>query len=348
MAALANAWSERGWEIEILTTHGNGEQTDYPLDPNVRHLPLATTVGPGRQIRIIRDIRRHISHRRPDFVVSFLVFTNILVLMATAGLGIPVFISERLDPRVKKIGKIWHSLRRLTYPLATRLIAQTPTAARLFEPWVPGRVRVIPNPVFPQAEQPGQNEIVHFDRPTILCMGRLMWQKGFDIALEAVALLPASCNEWQLIVLGEGPLRQDLEAQRNRLGLTNRVQFQGRVKNPWPWLRAADLFLLPSRTEGFPNALCEAMAAGLPVASTDCPSGPADIIQDGTDGILIPVSDPAAMATALADLIGSEEKRAGLGSLAPRIVDRFSLSSVLELWDHNFAEISKINNPDLS
>jgi glycosyltransferase involved in cell wall biosynthesis len=274
-------------------------------------------------------------------VVSFLNYTNVLALAACRGLPVPVIVSERADPRVVDIGPAWSALRRLTYRNCALLIAQTPTIARLFEPLACGRVRVIPNPVQLPAATPAAAAAAQpavLQEPTILALGRLHHQKGFDLAIRALALLPAECDAWKLVILGEGPARQELEAIRDELGLAARVSLPGAVPEPGAWLRQAQIFLLPSRSEGFPNALCEAMAAGLPVVAADCRSGPADIITPEVDGLLVPPEDPRALAAALARLARSPELRTRLARNAPAVVERFSLTSVLAAWDGAFRE----------
>jgi GalNAc-alpha-(1->4)-GalNAc-alpha-(1->3)-diNAcBac-PP-undecaprenol alpha-1,4-N-acetyl-D-galactosaminyltransferase len=334
LTTLANAWAEAGHDVTLATTHDDDRAPHFPLSPQVRLRSASVRGGGvGKQLQTIRRLRGLIRAEAPEVVVSFLNYTNVLTLLACRGLAVPVVVSERADPRLQPIGAAWSLLRRIAYRRAACLVVQTTTAARLYEPLAPGRVCVVPNPAV------GPVEAGEFPRDgrTILAVGRLHRLKGFDIALRAMAALPPEMANWRLVVLGEGPARAELEALRGELGLQMRVELAGQVADPTPWLRTAEIFLLSSRAEGFPNVLCEAMAAGLPAVATDCPSGPADIVTPAVDGLLVPAEDPAAMADALARLIAAPELRRQLGARAPGVLHRFSLPAVLAAWEQVLA-----------
>lgn len=136
-----------------------------------------------------------------------------------------------------------------------------------------------------------------------------------------------------MVILGEGPERAALERAIHERGLADRVMLPGVSKNPEEWLRACDLFVLSSRYEGFPNALGEAMACGLPVVSFDCPVGPGEIIIDGEDGLLVPAGDVSALAAALRRLIDNPDEAARMGDRAARVVERFGEEAVAARWE---------------
>lgn len=342
LTQLADHWVDAGHDVLLLTTHDRGGAPHYRTDARVRLASVDPLRGaPLRHPLLVRSLRRAISRERPDVVISFLNYTNIFVLTACRGLGIPVIVSERLDPRVIGIGRSWEVLRRLTYRHAARLVAQTSTAGALYEHLAPGRLVVIPNPVAAPRGAAGMPD--GWPEPpasTVIAVGRLQHQKGFDLALRAFKNLSPEFPAWRFIILGEGPLRGELEQLREDLGLADRVFMPGRVPDPEPWLRQADIFLMSSRSEGFPNALAEAMAVGLPVVSTDCPSGPADLVTNGHDGLLVRPDDAEELARGLRALMVSAELRQRLGSEAVRVVERFSPPAVFAAWDKLVADVA--------
>jgi|SRR6476469_2289104 len=336
---MANYWAAKGWEINLLTFEDDGKKPFYNLDSQISHIHLGIAgsspnpiMGIWNNLTRIQALRSAIINSKPTVVISFMHKTNEIVLLATRWLNVPVVVSERIDPVRHSTGKIWEQLRRWTYPLADRIVVQTKRAGDYFSSRLKKRICVIPNPVLlPPDVKELSNKLL--GERSLIAMGRLVPQKGFDLLLEALAQLKNRYPEWTLTILGEGDLRPQLESLRHELGLGDRVHLLGRVKNPYEFLKQADIFIMSSRFEGFPNALCEAMACGLPVISTDCPNGPREIIRDGVDGILVPNEDVPALAAAMERLMYDEKERKSLGDRAKKITERFGLEKVMLAWE---------------
>jgi glycosyltransferase involved in cell wall biosynthesis len=287
----------------------------------------------------ILALREAIVHLRPRAVISFIDITNIRTLLATKGLDLPVIVSEQCDPYHNNLGEGWEGLRRRCYPQAKYLTTLTEEAATYFSGFMNGKVRVMPNPIATAARPAqGETEIQHKTGRTLLAMGRLSHEKGFDLLLQAFALIAKRQPRWRLQIWGEGLLRSQLEHCARTLGLTERVQLCGFTKHPFEVMRRADLFVVSSRCEGFSNVLAEAMACGLPVVSFDCPSGPRHIVRDGIDGRLVPPQDVPALAATLERLMEDEAERRRLAANAPKVVERFGFEKVMSEWDRLVAE----------
>ena len=344
MALLTGAWVERGWEVVLLLTLAGPTQDAFvELDPRVRvrHLDLyrpshGVVEALAGNLRRLRVIRSAIRASQPDVVLSFMVETNVLTILASLGLRTPVVVEEHIYSSWPPLRPSWRLLRLITYPGAASVIALAPPALATLGLARGRRGRVIPNPVMPPP--PGTAD--PSDPPVIVAMGRLVPQKGYDALLAAFKRVAVRHRDWNLEIWGEGPQRATLERLRDSLGLSGRVTFPGRTREPYGVMRRASLFVMSSRREGFPTVLGEAMACGLPVVSFDCPSGPRELIRDGIDGLLIPPNDVGALAAGIERLIIDRKLARDLASRAPEVIERFALSTVLEQWDQVFADVS--------
>jgi GalNAc-alpha-(1->4)-GalNAc-alpha-(1->3)-diNAcBac-PP-undecaprenol alpha-1,4-N-acetyl-D-galactosaminyltransferase len=344
MAVLTDAWAERGWDVTLLLTQVDEEHGVF-FEPNplvaVKHLDLyRVSRGPidaaRSNLHRIRVLRSAIRASRPDAVLAFITDTNVLAILAMLGEKTPVVVEEHIYSAWPPMPLPWRLLRLLTYPLAASVIGLTPSALATLGPARGRRGRVIPNPVMP----PPPGETNPSAPPTMVAIGRLVPQKGYDILLPAFAQVATAHPDWRLEVWGEGPERPELERLRDALGLSDRVTFPGTTRQPYGVLRRASMFVMSSRREGFPTVLGEAMSCGLPVLSADCPSGPRELIRDGVDGLLVAPGDVQALAAGMERLMADPDLAWRLASRAPEVVERFSLSRVLERWDDVFAEVT--------
>lgn len=342
---LANAWVARGDQVTLVPTYLTKQPEFYPLHDKVTLQWLVDSPGStlsrwlpgvGKWLQMRRLIRRV----KPDVVVSFLTNVNVNVLIAAAGLDVPLIVSERTNPaHSQSAGRTLRFLRRLVYGRARFVVMQTEASVQPFKALVPRArdVVVVPNPLPPGLVDP---HTLRTDSPSprhLVAMGRLVAIKQFDVLIDTFALLAPRHPEWTLTLWGDGPLRDALIERIATLGLSDRVILAGRTSEPWDALSRADLFVMTSRVEGFPNVLLEAMALGRPCVALDCPSGPAELTRHGRDARLVALHDRQGLADALHELMSDEALRHRLGAQAAASVrQRYGLETILASWDAIF------------
>lgn len=337
MAHLVSHWARGGAQVTLLTYEPPGTPSFYALAPGIDYRPLGLAGSSKNLWAALRDnwqrgrqLRAAVKRSRPDVVVSFCAEANVLTLLSMAATGLRVIVSERADPYSHRIGRSWSLLRGLAYRWADAVVVQTRTAAAFFPPAIRRRCVVIPNPVF----DPGSANAPASPRTALrlLAVGRLAPQKAFDLLIEAFARVHARHPDWILRIVGEGEARPALEALAGRLGVADRVQLPGVIEAIQKEYQSAGVFVLSSRYEGFPNAMAEAMAAGLPVVAFDCPGSVAEMMQPGRDGLLLPAGDTDALAAALDRIMGDADARVRWGLNARDIRGRFSPARVWGMW----------------
>ncbi len=344
ISELANAFAQREHAAGVLTL-SSPNSGHYSLDERVQRMMLdviwdsnSLWQSVAGNLRRIRMIRRAVQAFKPHVVVSFIDETNVRVLAALFGSGIPVIVSERIDPRRHQVGRLWDLARRLLYPFAAQVVVQTEGVASWAKQFVAAqRVCVLPNFVRALPEPPA---FASRERQHMLAVGRLDRQKGFDLLLRAFARCGLDRAGVRLTILGEGPERPRLRALATELGLADRVEMPGVVPDPERWMAQATVFVLPSRYEGFPNALLEAMAMGCPVIAADCDSGPREIVRHGENGWLVPAEDVEALARAMRQLFRDETLRARLGGAAVTVRQRYAKEAIVTRWERLIEEVA--------
>jgi GalNAc-alpha-(1->4)-GalNAc-alpha-(1->3)-diNAcBac-PP-undecaprenol alpha-1,4-N-acetyl-D-galactosaminyltransferase len=346
--ALMNELCARGHTVELLSWDNFGANTYYPLDPLVVWHRL--NMGDARDkagwlLRLRRQvaIRRLLDRSRPDVAIAFQHGPFITVALAALRLGIPVVAAERNAPQRfdhLRAGK-WRALIFQSFRLAERITVQLDDYVDGYPAYLRGRIVSIPNPVQPTphtanpAGQPGQTK-------RLLSVGRLTYQKNQAVLIEAFARLADAMPQWHLVIVGAGEDEWKLKRLANEKGLLHRIEFTGAVTDVEHLYLSSHLFCLSSRWEGFPNALAEAMAHGLPsVGFSDC-AGVRQLIIDGHSGCLAPGNGSSeSLAEAMRPLMADDAKRQAMGRAAVTSIARFAPRAVFDRWEALFQEVSR-------
>ncbi|MBN72324.1 MAG: group 1 glycosyl transferase [Gimesia sp.] len=344
-AMMANHWAAEGDQVTLLTLD-SAETDTFQLAPEVHRIALGLMRDSGNLLQAVvnnrqrvQKLRAEIARSSPDVVISLTDRMNVLTLLAAGKAAYPVIVSERSDPRYHLMGRVWSYLRKKTYPRAAAVVVQTQGVADFCRPWFPStRIEVIPNavPAPRSAGIPKVTEEIVKARPAshvVLGMGRLSHEKGFDMLIDAFSNLADDFPDWKLRILGEGPLRETLQATIDQRGLQEQIELPGWVADPELALDQGDLFVLPSRYEGFPNALLQAMSRGLPCISTDCESGPADIQQEGFMLMRVPVEHVGILAETMELLMRDEKLRKETAIQNLQVNEKYSITRYFASWD---------------
>jgi glycosyltransferase involved in cell wall biosynthesis len=351
MAALSSQLADRDHQVTLITLD-DGSRDRHTVNSKVLRRALNVMSESGSLVTRLRRMRQRtlslrtaIAESNPDVVLSFCDRTNILTLLATGPLSLPVVISERSDPTMQNLGNVWEWLRVRTYRRATKIIALTPESAKHLRAIAGKEVQVIPSAVNVPPESVTNSTRVEADNNhRILAIGRLEHEKGFDRLIYAFAPIAAKDIEasgqrvgaeqkaWSLRILGEGSQREQLEQQARAVGLADRIEFPGWVKNVWEELSQATMFVLPSRYEGFPSALLEAMAAGVPSIAVDCESGPRAVINDSQCGLLVE-NNKQALTEAMQTMIDDPERRIQMGLSGKNVIERFGWNAMTSAYE---------------
>lgn len=363
----AEALAARGHDVEIVSVYKRRNKASMPLPKSVRVRTLCDE-SPARQqardfdsklsweswARKRRSVLIPHAERRYD---NFSLLTDLRmvryirsvrdgVLVGTRS-GLNLVIARFARPRVVTVGQdhmhLTHYKKRVRAEIARRyprldLVASlTQHDTEDYSRALGGRSRVVtvPNSV---PDLGGRHAAG--DSKVIVAAGRLSPRKGFDRLLPAFAKIADAHPDWELRIFGRGPSRDDLRAQLKELGLEGRAHLMGFSPRLYEELAGAALYVMSSRAEGFPMVLLEAMGVGLPVISFDCHSGPRDLIQHGTNGLLVDDGDVGGLAAAMSTLMSDEPLRRSMGAAALQTASGYGTEATAELWESLFAELA--------
>jgi glycosyltransferase involved in cell wall biosynthesis len=311
MVTLANEFVGRGFVVDLILATAAGPYLSAVLPAvNIHDL------GVSRVVKSLFPLIDYLKRYRPRALMSFMGHANIIAILAgkLSATGVRVVVSERsLVSGEQRVAKGFGAnaalfLVRYLYGIADSVCSVSDGASRDLERFAHlryGSVRTIYNPfdlhqIAERAAEPiSHSWLTSKDSPVVLAVGRLNEAKGFDVLLEAFCILRQS-RRARLMILGEGELRADLERLSNRLNIDPAdFQMPGFSSNPYAWMASCSVFVLSSRREALPGVLIEAMACGAAIVSTDCDSGPNEILVGGKFGQLVPVGDAQALAKAI-------------------------------------------------
>ena len=347
LSIMANYWAGKSHKVILVTLEGERRPPFYEIDSRIQQVSLDVAgvsknwfAGIINNLRRIYILRRVFHRAQADTIISFMTETNILSLMASYRLPTTVIVTEHTDPWTGPVADAWSKLRYRLYPRASRVVVLNQRAREFFDKSPCIRTTVMPNPIVIETEkEPVDLTSEVPSRHLIVAMGRLSQEKCFDLLIWAYRSVAIKYSDWNLIILGEGPEREALETLRDELGLGDRLLLPGTVKHPHVLLKKSDLFVSSSVLEGFPMALCEALACGLPVIATEYHSAIRDIVEDGQNGILVPPGDAGSLADAMIRLIENPQERKHLAENGAKLGERYSVAAVMKKWDQLLNEV---------
>ena len=326
ISLLANELSNRGHQVGIVCL--NRRIVFYPIDEKVKVVFAEEEAGTSFIGKKMLWLRKYVKTTRPDAVLPFMTDVYSVTLVSLIGSGVPVISSERYDPRASNL--LYKTIRWLFLRLTTHLVVQTEDIKSCYSKALQKRTTVIYNPV---------NEKVFEDlllpkekQNKIVSVGRLAPQKNFPMLIDAFAKIIKEFPDYQLVIFGEGPLREELQSQIDSLHLTENVLLAGRSNQVIEELRSAKLFCMSTNAEGMSNALIEAVCIGLPVITTNV-SGAEELVDDGRTGFITPIGDEAQLVVALRKMLGNEVLMKEMGERNLQKRDLFMLKTITNEWE---------------
>ena len=327
IANLANTLAEDGCETTLITSFPVDKE--YSIDKKVRRLLLED--HEFRQSRLKRNVtrisklRKICKEEKPDILISFMEEPNFRAILATRGLPVKTLVSVRNDPNKEYAGKLGAFVGKVLLPMADGCVFQTSDAQKWFPERLQKKSRIIYNAVKEEFYQVERTPV----RGEIVTCGRLTEQKNHKLLIDAFAEVQKIYPFATLKIYGEGVLREKLQNQIESLNLNEKVFLMGATNDVAKALQTADLFVLSSDYEGMPNALMEAMAAGVPCISTDCPcGGPRELFGEDASDKLVPCNDSAQLAEAICKVLETTKD----GMTEKRHAETFKPDRVNQMW----------------
>ena len=337
MINLVTHFHTVGYTVYLVTK--TTDEPEYDVPQGVTRMIADITAEEETDSRI-KNLRNRIKKLKgiwedikPDIIVSFIRKNNLMAIASAKGLNIPVIVGIRSNPARELQGRFFKRLSFFMFRYADGIVVQTNRGKEYFPGGLRKKIVVMPNSL--SEEFVGQ-DYEENRLSQVVTVGRIDQNKNQRMLLEAFEDIMGNYPDWSLHLYGDGEMAAGL---RNRFD-SARIVFHGPVTDVRDRIKKASIFVLPSKQEGMPNALIEAMALGLAPISTDCPcGGPADLIEDGENGLLIPVDDKEALKTALGKLMEDEALIRSMGQKAMEIQTRLEPAVVNKMWQEYIESI---------
>lgn len=334
VSILAGYMAKQGMDVEILTYYD--KPVSYELDGRVKLTAVETMTGSDNKIKNLLAIRKYF-RKNAKIVISFLAPFNIMAIAANLGNGVPMIVADRNDPTKVPSNPVVRKVRDLLYCFATGVVVQTQKNKAYFSQTVQKKSRVIYNPI--DLKENAGIALKTEKEKVIVTAGRLMPQKNQKMMIYAFASVHQKHPDYKLVIYGEGPSRQELEALIKELGMEESVLLPGNISDIHDHLKIAEIFVLSSDYEGMPNALIEAMCLGLPSISTKV-SGATDLIQDHENGILTDLNSKMQLEKAMLELIENKELAEKLAVNAAKMNEKLEVSKIMQQWSDLIQELT--------
>lgn len=334
VSILAGHMAKQGMDVEILTYYDR--PVSYELDSGVKLTAVETMTGSGNKIKNLLAIRKYFK-KHAKVVISFLAPFNIMAIAANFGSGVPIIVADRNDPTKVPSNTVLRKVRDILYRFATGVVVQTQKNKAYFSQAVQKKSRVIYNPI--DLKEYAGIALKTEKEKKIVTAGRLMPQKNQKMMIRAFADVYAKHPDYQLVIYGEGPSRQELETLIKELGMEDGIMLPGNMSDIHEHLKSAEIFVLSSDYEGMPNALIEAMCLGLPCISTKV-SGATDLIKDHENGILTDLDSREQLKAAMLELTENKELAKKLAANASKLNEELEVSKIMQQWIQFIKELT--------
>lgn len=355
----ANAMAAAGHDVEIVSVVRRRTSPQFDIDPRVKVWALVDQRKAVETDSLARKVWRrargkivpagefaasYFTERVERAVIEYVSPLSDGILVTTRP-ALNLIAARRATSGVIRVAQDHMNLGSYRKPVREEIarhydrfdavVVLTETSRREYLEALPGAPIVrIPNGIPMAGRAPSDHSA-----PVVIAVGRLVKQKGFDYLIKAYASIADQHPEWQLKVFGTGPSQEKLQQRIDEAGLTGRFRLMGRTEKINDEFAAASIYALSSRIEGLPMAMIEAMGHALPVVAFDCPTGPADVLTPGVDGILVPPRDPEALGAELSKLMDDIDARRRLGTAAAKTAQSYSPEVVMPMWERLFTAL---------